>query len=354
MILKHKDPKTQRHEEFTASLWPRALVSLCSKMYLLYIIIGSYSCNQPQSMIQSELIGCVMGPADRFTNLPTSVDIRQEKNDVEGMVLVPAGIFMMGATDDEGKADEYPAREVKVKSFYIDITEVTNAQFAEFVNATGYITTAEQTLDWEELKKQLPEGTAKPHDSLLQAASLVFTPTRGPVDLKDPGQWWTWTKGASWKHPQGPGSTIKGKEDHPVVHVSMYDAIAYCKWAGKRLPTQAEWEWAARGELFNKKYPWGDDFNEFEPKANTWQGSFPDKNLMTDKYFTSAPVKSFPANGFNLFDMAGNVWEWTSDSYLRGGSFLCNPSYCKGYRVSAKSATSPDSGFEHVGFRCVK
>jgi formylglycine-generating enzyme required for sulfatase activity len=305
------------------------------------------------------------------------------------MIKIPGGEFMMGASDKEGREDEYPQHPVKVNGFWMDATEVTNAQFEKFVEATGYVTTAERKPDWEEIKKQLPAGTPKPDDSLLVAASLVFTPADHPVSLNDVSQWWSWQKGADWKHPQGPNSSIKGKDNYPVVQVSWDDAIAYCKWAGKRLPSEAEWEWAARGGLKDNKYPWGnEDVESGKAKANTWQGSFPNKNTDWDKYYNAAPVRSFLPNGYSLYDMAGNVWEWCNDWYrpdyygqlkdqlsdnpkgpadnydpmeptvpkkvVRGGSFLCNASYCKGYRVSSRMKTSPDTGLEHTGFRCVK
>ncbi|MBC7950001.1 MAG: formylglycine-generating enzyme family protein [Chitinophagaceae bacterium] len=305
------------------------------------------------------------------------------------MVKIPSGEFMMGASDEDGRQEEYPRHAVKVDAFWMDVTEVTNAQFAKFVAETGYVTTAERKPDWNELKKQLPPGTAKPDESQLVAASLVFTPPTYPVPLDDASQWWTWTAGADWKHPQGPRSTIDGKDDHPVVHISWDDAIAYCKWSGKRLPTEAEWEWAARGGINDAEYPWGkEEIENGKSKANTWQGNFPDKNTKDDNYYTSAPTRSFPANAYGLFDMAGNVWEWCNDWYsadyyqmqkgklsdnprgpkdsydpmeptiskkiVRGGSFLCNASYCKGYRVSARMKTSPDTGLEHTGFRCVR
>lgn len=306
-----------------------------------------------------------------------------------GMVWVAGGTFMMGADNKQASEDEYPKHKVTVDGFWIDATEVTNAQFAQFVAATGYITTAERKPDWEELKKQLPPGTPKPGDSLLVAASLVFSAPAHAVELNDYSQWWTWKKGASWRHPHGPGSTIKGKENYPVVHVSWYDAQAYCNWAGKRLPTEAEWEYAARGGLANAIYPWGNEpVDAGKPKANTWQGHFPDKNTVADKFYYSSPVRSFASNGYGLYDMAGNVWEWCSDYYnntyyktiasaagiknpagpvqsfdpdepyakkrvIRGGSFLCNDSYCSGYRVARRMKSTEDSGMEHLGFRCV-
>ncbi|CAM3731615.1 formylglycine-generating enzyme family protein [Aquirufa aurantiipilula] len=311
---------------------------------------------------------------------------------VQGMKKIPAGVFDMGAHDEKGRTDEYPVHRVAVKSFWMDETEVTNAQFAAFVLATGYVTTAEKAISWEELKKQVPEGTPRPPDSLLAPSSLVFVPTTGPVNLADYSQWWQFVRGADWRHPEGPHSSIVGKENHPVVQVSWDDAQAYARWAGKRLPTEAEWEWAARGGLKNAEFPWGAEPIESGLfKANTWQGKFPYKDEAKDGYLhTTAPVKQFAANGFGLFDIAGNVWEWCSDNYrhdyyatlkkkgslvqnpkgplnsydpdepgipkkvMRGGSFLCNDSYCASYRSSARMKSSPDSGLMHTGFRCVK
>jgi len=311
-----------------------------------------------------------------------------------GMVWIPGGTFNMGADNDQASPDEYPKHAVTVAGFWIDRTEVTNKQFAEFVTATGYVTTAERKPDWNELKKQLPPGTPKPDASLLVPASLVFAPPDHPVDLADYSQWWDWKKGASWKHPHGSGSSIAGKENYPVVHVSWYDAIAYCRWAHKRLPTEAEWEFAARGGLKDNIYPWGNERPEAsgamgagQPHGNFWEGHFPDKNTQGDGYYYYAPVGSFAPNGYGLVDMAGNVWEWCADLYrndyykslagkttvgpkgpatsydpdepyatkrvIRGGSFLCNESYCTGYRVSRRMKSSEDSGLEHVGFRAV-
>jgi formylglycine-generating enzyme len=308
---------------------------------------------------------------------------------LSGMVLISGGVFSMGADNEQADPDEYPKHQVKLNSFYMDVTEVTNAQFKKFIEATGYITTAEMKPDWEQMKKSLPPNTPKPNDEMLQAASLVFKQTSGPVNLTDYNQWWSWQIGANWKHPQGPNSTIVGKENEPVVHISWDDANAYCKWAGKRLPTEAEWEYAARGGLINNIYPWGNEHvNEGNAKANSWEGSFPYSNLKKDGFLKAAPVKTFAPNAYGLYDMAGNVWEWCSDLYnsnyyteikngvsenpkgpsksydpqepfstkrsLRGGSFLCNDAYCSGYRVARRMKSSPDTGLEHTGFRCVK
>jgi formylglycine-generating enzyme len=310
-----------------------------------------------------------------------------------GMVCIAGGEFTMGTNDVRSFPNERPAHRVRVEGFWMDEHDVANAEFAKFVEATGYVTTAEKKPDWEELRKQLPPGTPKPDDSVLVAGSLVFTPTSRPVPLNDLSAWWRWVPGACWRHPEGPDSDLAGRENHPVVQVSWDDAVAYAKWAGKRLPTEAEWEYAARGGLEDKRYPWGDEFRPGGKwMANTWQGVFPVTNTSEDGFTGTSPVKSFPPNGCGLYDMAGNVWQWCSDWYrvdaftqiatelagknvcrdtggpneswdpadpnapkrvVKGGSFLCNPSYCESYRPSARRGTPPDTGSSHTGFRCV-
>ena len=330
-----------------------------------------------------------MPTTTRFAEMEEFATNSRQSGINTGMMLVPGGDFIMGEERSFADPDEAPSHPVRVKSFWMDITEVTNAQFAEFVKATGYLTLAERKPDWEELSKMLPPGTPKPPDSVLVPASLVFQASTVPVDMHDYGQWWKWVPGADWKHPEGPGSDITVKENYPVVHISWIDAMAYCKWAGKRLPTEAEWEWAARGAFSNPIYPWGNEhINNGQPKANSWEGKFPYYNEKKDGYYGAAPTKSYAANAYGLYDMSGNVWEWCSDWYdgdyyrtlfpnlsidptgpiksndpadpmtpkkvLRGGSFLCNDSYCSGYRVARRMKSSPDTGLQHTGFRCVK
>jgi formylglycine-generating enzyme required for sulfatase activity len=285
-----------------------------------------------------------------------------------GMVWIPAGEFVMGTDDAELPANERPARRVNVEGFWIDQTPVTNAQFRKFVEATGYVTTAEKPVDWEELKKQAPPGTPKPPDEKLKPGSLVFTPPKHAVDLRDMSNWWTWTSGANWKHPQGPDSNLNGKDDHPVVQVSWDDAQAYAEWAGKRLPTEPEWEYAARGgATTNTRYHWGRELKrDGKFMANTFTGEFPHRDSGEDAFAGISPVRAFAPNGYGLFDMAGNVWNWTADTYrehpgarpdefrrvIKGGSFLCHPSYCESYRPTARRGTPYDTGSGHVGFRC--
>lgn len=352
---------------------------------LVMIVACKNSGNNAAGTNKDSSHNCLNVPS-RFAATTTDSIVAGGDTSVAGMQLIPGGSFQMGGDNEQAAADEYPKHTVTVNAFWMDETEVTNAQFKKFVDATGYITTAERKPDWEALKKTVPPGTPKPPDSVMVAASLVFQQSNGPVNLNEYSQWWAWVAGADWKHPEGPNSSIVGKENYPVVHVSWGDAVAYCKWAGKRLPTEAEWEFAARGGLKNNIYPWGNEhINAGKPKANSWEGKFPYYNEKKDGSVTSAPVKTFAPNGYGLYDMAGNVWEWCSDWYndthyktasaknpqgpaksfdpddpftpkrvLRGGSFLCNDSYCSGYRVARRMKSSPDTGLEHTGFRCVR
>lgn len=376
------------------------------KGLFLILLSGTISCSQqpseqgPQqagaellvSASMDSITSCQSELPNRFS-VPGSAEKKpkteNQKADTTGMVYIPGGTFMMGGDNEQARPDEFPKHMVTVKGFFMDAHEVTNAQFKEFTDATGYVTTAEKAPDWEDLKSQLPPGTPKPHDSLLLASSVVFSPPQYPVRLDNPGQWWSWKAGADWRHPSGPGSSIEGKEQYPVVHVSWDDAVAYASWAGKRLPTEAEWEWAARGGEQETIYPWGNEpIDKGAVKANSWQGQFPFQNTERDKYYGPAPAKSFAPNPYGLYDMAGNVWEWCADWYhsdyykmittpdgvsnpegpsesfdpmepsipkkvVRGGSFLCNDSYCSGYRVAARMKSSPDTGLSHTGFRCV-
>jgi formylglycine-generating enzyme required for sulfatase activity len=321
----------------------------------------------------------------------TQIKTEEQISQIPGMVWISGGIYDMGASDGDRMAlpHEKPKHTVKVDGFYMDETEVTNAQFSRFIEATNYITTAERPVDWELIKQQLPPGTPKPHDSLLLPGSLLFKKTKESVpNLYDFSQWWRWTNGANWKQPEGKGSSIDGKDNHPVVHVSYEDAMAYCHWAGRRLPTEAEWEFAARGGKRDKIYFWGDLTDKLSSYVNSWEGEFPVDNTQADGFEKSAPVKTYPPNGYGLYEISGNVWEWTSDWYssqyyqyckensitnnpkgpneafnpnnpyidervIRGGSFLCNASYCASYRVSSRMATDPSTSLEHLGFRTV-
>jgi len=292
-----------------------------------------------------------------------------------GMTWIAGGEAVLGSQHGDGDA---PLHRVKLDGFWIDTTEVSNAQFAAFVAATGYVTDAEKKPTAEELP-------GVPAEKLV-AGSLVFLPGPDAVDLREFWQWWEYVPGACWKHPSGPGSTIVGKDDHPVVQVSWRDAQAYCTWCKKRLPTEAEWEFAARGGLDRQVYVWG---NEQRPgkqwQANIWQGTFPQQNTKEDGFATTAPVRTFAANGFGLHEMSGNVWEWCQDFYradgygdgkqvahnpqgpkdsfdpqepgmakrvMRGGSFLCSDVYCLGYLPGTRMKSSPDTSLCHTGFRC--
>lgn len=315
-------------------------------------------------------------------------DIKETFIDHEEMILIEGGDFSMGTNDMNSYPSERPAILKRVDSFLMDKTEVTNKAFAAFVEATGYITLAEKKPNWEEMKLTLPPMTPKPDASLMLAGSLVFNPPKNAIFLDDISQWWNWVPGAYWKYPEGPGSNLQGRANHPVVHIALEDAEAYAKWMGKRLPTEAEWEYAAKSGK-NTRFPWG---NDLAPaglfKANTFQGDFPYNNLESDGFSGTAPVRSFRPNEFGLYDMIGNVWELTSDWFdaaafmrekslkppldtaiskcynpenpyaiekvIKGGSFLCADDYCINYRPSARRGQDVYSGTSNVGFRCVK
>lgn len=302
----------------------------------------------------------------------------------EDMILIPGGTFTMGS--DKHYPEEAPSHRVRVDSFRIDRTPVTNREFRRFVNATGYVTFAELKPDPKDYPGALPH--------MLKAGSLVFTPPRHAVGLEDWSQWWQFKFGANWRKPYGPRSSISGLDNHPVVHVAYCDAEAYAKWAGKELPTEAEWEFAARGGLEKAEFAWGDEFAPGGTQmANTWQGTFPYQNRKTDGYERTSPVTAFPPNGYGVQDMVGNVWEWTTDWYsarheadaskpccipqnpvggpqaasfdpcqpairiprrvVKGGSHLCAPNYCRRYRPAARHAQAIDSSTSHIGFRCI-
>ena len=236
----------------------------------------------------------------------------------KGMVWVAGKTFLQAAkaSDTYAMPREKPAHQVTVDGFYIDVTEVTNAQFKAFVAATNYVTVAERKIDWKKMKTQVPAGTPKPHDSILQPGSLIFNKNvTAVVNMNNYTQWWTWKIGANWRHPHGPGSSIEGKDNYPVVHVALEDALAYCKWANRRLPTEAEWEAAAQGNQTDAIFTWGNDFSILNANANTWQGVFPTKNESKDGFEFIAEVKSYPPNSIGLYDMLGNVWELTSDLF---------------------------------------
>lgn len=325
------------------------------------------------------------------------VKLGDGKQGPAGMAWIPGHEFLMGNDHQMSQPNERPAHKVRVSGFWMDVHDVTNAQFRRFVEATGYVTTAEKKPRWEDLRVQLPAGTPRPDDSALQAGAMVFVGTQTEVSLRDYSRWWRFVPGANWRHPEGPQSTIAGKDDHPVVQVSYEDAQAYAKWAGKRLATEAEWEFAARGGLAQATYTWG---NELSPQgramANIWdtRQAQPFPVVKDEKVQVgTTPVGSFSPNGYGLYDMAGNVWQWTSDWYradafriqaqyrqppqdpagpansfdpdepgmpasapkrvTRGGSFLCSDTYCISYRASARRGTDPLNPMSHIGFRTV-
>lgn len=354
--------------------------------------------NPPYASIMLLLVSALLiaGPADAEVQ-PTSEAVlpscgagvaqarlrpSPKRESPAGMVWIPGGTFWRGA-NDQSMVDALPQHEVRVDGFWMDVTEVTNAQFAAFVEASGYVTVAERPLDAQDYPGVPVEN--------LVAGSVVFNAPSHPVSLHDHSQWWRFVPGASWRHPEGPDSHLQDRHDHPVVHVTFEDALAYANWAGKRLPTEAEWERAARGGLDRKRFVWGDEHMPGgQHQANTFQGKFPHDNSLADGYRATAPVTVFPANGYGLHGMAGNVWEWVSDWYRpdyyqtltaldapvenplgpgdsfdpaepyvpkrvqRGGSFLCTPEYCTRYMPGSRGRGEPGTSTNHTGFRLVK
>ncbi|MDW3687353.1 formylglycine-generating enzyme family protein [Cupriavidus sp. CV2] len=319
-------------------------------------------------------------------------------NGPRDMAWIPGGEFLMGSDHPVAQANERPAHKTRVHGFWMDRHHATNAEFRAFVAATGYVTTAERKPDWETIKVQVPPGTPRPPDSALVPGGMVFVGTDHPVSLQDYSRWWRFVPGADWRHPNGPASSIEGKASHPVVQVSYEDAQAYAKWSGKRLPTEAEWEFASRGGLEQATYSWGDQFAPGgRQMANVWHGQQSQPFPVVSPKVGGAPGTSaagtFPANGFGLSDMTGNAWQWVADWYradqfkraartdreqvdpqgpadswdssepgipeqaprrvIRGGSFLCNQDYCLSYRPSARRGTDPYTSMSHLGFRLV-
>jgi sulfatase modifying factor 1 len=316
--------------------------------------------------------------------MDVSATVERFATTLHDMIAIPAGTFRMGS--DSHYPEEAPVHRVTVDGYWMDRTPVTNGQFRNFVEATGYVTFAEIAPDSRDYPGALPH--------MLKAGSLVFSPPSHPVDLRNFANWWSFKFGANWRRPYGKGSSIRGLDNHPVVHIAYRDAEAYAAWAGKELPTEAEWEYAARGGLDQAEFGWGDELTpDGRHMANTWQGDFPHQNLVNDGYERTSPVDAFPPNGYGLFDMIGNVWEWTTDWYstkhtgdapkaccipenprggseagsydtcqpqiriprkvVKGGSHLCAPNYCRRYRPAARHAQPIDTSMSHVGFRCI-
>lgn len=348
-VSRSSDTETECRSAYTIRVFDRLRTCL-----FLALIIGIVSGCSPRE-----------GVAEQRTPEKAQAAQPSPKEIPAGMILIPAATFKMGSED--GRSDEQPVHEVTVSSFAIDAHLVTNDDFAKFVEATKYKTTAEIPPD--------PKDFPGADPAKLVPGSLVFLAGK-----------WDYLPGANWQHPEGPKSDLKGKGNHPVVQVSWYDASAYAKWVHKDLPTEAEYEWAARSGQEGKEFTWGDaPYDPAHPQVNSWQGDFPTKNLNTDGYLTTSPIGAFKPNSLGLFDISGNVWEWCADWYrpdayansarvdpkgpsssfdpdepdqqkrvLRGGSFLCAECYCRGYRVASRMKSSQDSGSMHVGFRCVK
>ena len=362
-------------------------------LVLIVVVLFCSSCEKTKtSQEQVDSLSCCDSMPSRF-NLHAD-------NAFENMVWIPGGEFIMGAEvadfmDDwpfsaRSRSDERPLHRVKLDGFWMSKTPVTNQEFKNFVDSTGYITTAEKPINLNDIMKDLPPGTPVPSKESLQPSSMVFSSPNRTVDINNVLSWWRWQRNANWKQPEGPGSSIEDRMDHPVVQVSYFDAVAYAEWKGMSLPTESQWEYAARGGKEQQMFVWGNSpIDEKNPQINIWQGSFPYDNTLNDGYETTSPVTAFSPNNFGLYDMSGNVWEWVSDWYhsreyskrlaigvvenpsgsktsydpdepylakkvIRGGSFLCNDSYCSGYRPGARMKTSPDSSANHTGFRVVK
>ena len=361
-----------------------------SQILNLILIVMCYSCKQEKKINMSE----IQTKSDMLVEeIEYELLVEQPESILtpENMVWVKGKTFLQGAKKGDSYAmiREKPGHEVAVDGFFIDETEVTNLMFKRFVEATGYVTVAERPIDWQIMKYDLPPGTPKPADSVLRPGSLIFNKdVNAVVNMENYSQWWTWKIGASWIHPNGPDSSIYGKENYPVVHVTVEDAKAYCKWANRRLPTEAEWESAAQGKNNNTIFTWGNSPGKLVDNANTWQGVFPVKNESLDGFKLIAPVKSFVPNSMGIYDMLGNVWEITTDKFnvnfyktidvskviinpkgaqtynkqqnpyqkeivIKGGSFLCHASYCASFRISARMGMTLDSGSDHIGFRTV-
>jgi len=365
--------------------------SYTALVLILLIILG---CRQSESSSvhsnqkdtkqgHDQLIGHYL---DEIEAIPVD---EKSSRDYDFMTLIPGNVFAMGGDNDQALPDELPKHDVRVDSFWMDRTEVTNKDFLAFTQATGYKTIAERKLDPKELLSQLPTGTTLPDDFDDSPISLVFQKVlKG--QLANPNTWWMPVRNANWRHPEGEHSSIEGKDYYPAVHIAWFDAAAYCKWRGKRLPTEAEWEFASRGRRNKQIYHWGNDLITPD-RGNYWQGEFPYTNENKDGHNKIAPVMSYMPNTYSLYDTAGNVWEWCADWYgydhyksrmghshtvvenpkgpmisfdplepsvpkkvMRGGSFLCNESYCSGYRVAARMKSSPDTGLEHTGCRCAR
>ncbi len=378
------------------------------KILVAFSIFSILSCSKtpPKQEVTSCITDSLIGRQFLDTSYLMTIKKITPNSDLmesnEGMVRIPGGIFDMGGDLPDGfenmpksalaQGDEFPKHPVQISDFYMDENEVTIGDFNEFVEATNYKTVAEYDVDWEMLKKQLPEGTPKPDEKLLKAGSLVFHYIPKQLgETENPGNWWTFTTGINWRNPDGQNRKLQDIKDWPVTQISWYDAIAYAKWTGKRLPTEAEFEYAMRGGKRNNMYPWGNQkLTENIGLGNFLQGDFPYTNTGEDGFENVAPVKQFPPNSYGLYDMSGNVWEWTADWYsplyykelaelnivainpqgpeqskeiydpravnksVRGGSFLCHDSWCSGYRNSRRMRLSPDTGMQHIGFRLVK